>query len=637
MLLNTNICFKKNLLFFKHKMPKVYEKFYNFIPQKVKLFIDKNEELNFLYNDFKGHKYIAYSENPKEFCKQQAQNFINNPHKIKIAPSVSSRVDFILYNFIKTISSLKNEKAKETYFEKSCIPLLIVIGVGLGYHIEYLIRDLNIKHLIIFEPDEEIFYLSLYTIDWENIFEQLGKNNVTLFIHLGNKDINININVNNILNNIKQINPIFINNSSIYRHFNFNVNPLLEKLIFLTRGFGFYEDEKSSLENTILNIKNKIPLYSLTLGRSKREMTDDSIAFVIAAGPSLDNSIKIIKKYEKKAIIFSCGTTIRTLEKEGILPDFHIELERKYATFEALGIINKQFLKKLSIIGNNTVRPDVYSLFGESFMFLKPNDIGSNFFSENIPRLFYCNPTVTNSALALTLELGFKNIYLFGADMGFRHAEYHHSKNNVSMYKNSRLFCGEMKPEKQVEGNFGGQIYTSDIFLDTKYRLELLLSRYSDINVYNCSDGAKILKTIPLKTENLNLDDIDFNKKEIKETIKSQFTFDYLENMDINKILNEMHNELLEKINNLIEMINEKITDKLEILDIFYNMYQYIKSTPLIVGSVLDLQFIIYSYAFAEEDETLAVEFINKSFSVFRDFLFELKKDIKGIFLDSKF
>jgi len=614
--------FNKNIEFFKSTLPVFYEIFHNFTSQNLFFIQEQDEELNIIYQNFK-----LYQNNPKEVCKKQVQEFINNPYKIRLYHPTADFTDLscLTYKYmdqIYDISPLKDNTDVEKYnFEKECIPLVSVIGVGLGYHIEYLIQNLNIKHLIILETESPMFYSSLYSIEWKKIYNHFKEKNGTLNIFLKENAHYIDLN------------PIFVFHSLVYMHFNNekSINNGLEKIFSFIKGIGYYEDEKTGLKNTILNIKNKIPLYFPAISKKT-----NAPVFIIGGGPSLDNSIETIKKYKDKALIFSCGTALRTLEKTNIKPDFHFEIERDFITYEVLDSISKEYLKDLLLIANNTIYSDIHSFFKKSFMFLKPKDAGSQLFSKNIPRVYYCNPTVVNATLAMALNLGFKNIYLFGTDMGFKNPEYHHSKDNITMDKENKFFQ-TMDKIIELQGTFEDKIYTSSFLFYSKNILEGLLSIYPDVYVYNCSDGVKIKNTIPLRIENLNLQDITFfdtNKNEIIEYIENQFSDDYLQNMtnnQINVLLEQFYNILMELIDIAINLLNQKIITRIEIIDIFSDLHKYVKDIYLINGSVLYFQALIYSHSFVMKDESISVQFINDSFSIFKTFLYELKKDLKSL------
>ena len=48
-----------------------------------------------------------------------------------------------------------------------------MLGVGLGYQIAKILSEHHITNLYIFEPEPDIFYASLHTIDWGNILKKM--------------------------------------------------------------------------------------------------------------------------------------------------------------------------------------------------------------------------------------------------------------------------------------------------------------------------------------------------------------------------------------------------------------------------------------------------------------------------------
>ena len=613
--------FHKNMKFFKQNVPYLYEQFQAFQLQNLTFNINAEEEIEIIYHDVK-----LYPQTPQKHCEQQVKEFIRNPHEIMYCPSEYPPNDTVLYRHINkvfAISPLKEAACNDTIIPSTKdIPLMLIAGVGAGYHIQPLIEQWDIRHLIILEPELELFYLSLHTIDWEAIFNYFNTPDKSFNIHFF-------IHMDNILSNIRLINPVFINHAYVFKHFyrdEIIVNALIQRAFMLTHGFGFYDDEKCSLEHSLENLKNKIPiLYPNT----EMALKDTIPVFIVGAGPSLDDSVEVIKKYKDQAIIISCGSALITLEKEGIKPDFHMEIERTYDTYEALGPIDKNYLSELNFIGNNSIHPAVFELFEQKFMFIKANDAFVDFISEHVPHLHCSNPTVVNGAMALSVELGAENIYLFGVDMGTKNLAYHHSKYNVAMDENSKFFLSEMVDAKPVNGNFGGTVYTNEHLLCSKNTIEEVLALHTNVKAYNCSDGIKIENTIPLEKDKINLLNSNISKEAAVSLIKSQFKNDY-PCTDIN--LNKFYAE----IDNIIKMLEKKITDKMEIIDLFYHMYQYVIGNNLIRGSVLHFQNVIYSHSFLKKKDTISddlkdIDFINQSFSIFREFLLDVKKDLQSL------
>ena len=57
-------------------------------------------------------------------------------------------------------------------------------------------------------------------------------------------------------------------------------------------------------------------------------------------------------------------------------------------------------------------------------------------------------------------------------------------------------------------------------------------------------------------------------------------------------------------------------------------MYHFLENNNLLKGSILHFQNIMYSHSFWENNEHIAIDFINKSFLIFKEFLVKVKEDL---------
>ena len=167
----------------------------------------------------------------------------------------------------------------------------------------------------------------------------------------------------------------------------------------------------------------------------------------------------------------------------------------------------------------NTVSQKVIDLFGDVYIYFKPNDGGTELMRtalgqddfNNYLHLFSSNPTVSNAALAFAVKLGFKNIYFHGVDLGYIDPNYHHSKDSLYFEKNKKIadFDGHAQNNKIVKGNFVDTVFSSMIFDWSRHTLEHVLRTpgNEELNCYNCSNGAKIERATPLKINEIDLTD----------------------------------------------------------------------------------------------------------------------------------
>jgi len=449
----------------------------------------------------------------------------------------------------------------------------LCLGIGLGHHLVELTKRYEIKQFIIVEQDSEIFKASLFTIDW-SFLEKYMRDNRTFNVFIRDDPFEAAKEVVAYCQFI--LNPPIGFDMPVFSYFK---NSFFEKFMteFMKRfnqiftGWGFFQDEYWSVEHTLENIKNQIPLF---YGNSP--VSSKANAFIIGAGPSLDYSLDFIKKNSDKAVIFSCGSSLSSLHRAGIKPDFHIDIERTVVTYDALVWIgDPEYVRTIPVIFNNPMYPLVSTLFDESYMYLKANDAGTVFFESHIPRLIFSNPTVVNGGLSFAVNSGFKEIYLFGTDMGYKDPKKHHANHNVALDKNTYFYAEELGKDLKLEGNFGGDVYTNMFLNWARTWIEDLIKTLTDVKIYNTSDGAKIKGAIPTRLENISLK--KFEKDETVRTIKQNFSQDYLKNRDfITKRLEQLKIETKNYRNYSLSQLNSKIKNKSQLMDALHNIFVWI-------------------------------------------------------------
>lgn len=522
-----------------------------------------------------------YNGDPQKITMAQIEDFERYGFKFYFIPDINTQYKDIMMDmrhwdeFLNKAREMPNvDYIKKPIQKGDKLGILICLGIGLGYHLEIISKRYDIKHLIIVEQYPEILKASLYTIDWQSIIETYSKNNKTLFIFIKENPEELAKEVANYIQFALNTAICFIlpvykpMENPFYKDFLDEFNKRVSQIF---SGWGFFQDEFWSLEQTLENIKKEIPLFM-----EFKKVSSEATAFIIGAGPSLENSFDFLKKNIDKAVVFSCGSSIGTLYREGLKPDFHVEIERTDTTYDALVLgADKEYLKSIPAIFNNPIYPEVSTLFNEKGMFLKENDAGAYLFPAKYPKLKYTNPTVVNGGLSLALHLGFKKIYLFGTDMGYKDPKKHHAKGNVSLDKNTIFFKEVEDNTMQIEGNFGGKVYTNFILNWARTWIEDALKIFPDVKVYNTSDGAKIKGTLPIREKEINLS--NFNKAKEIEGIKSNFSKDFLKDLDIIKNrLSILEKEIKAFKDYTFTMLNSKMNKTEQFMDNLHNIYSWI-------------------------------------------------------------
>jgi len=243
--------------------------------------------------------------------------------------------------------------------------------------------------------------------------------------------------------------------------------------------------------------------------------------FIIGSGPSIDGTIEQIKKLRERAIVFSCGTGLRVCLGNGIVPDFHCEIENGPYVHDVLSIVRGQFgFKGITLIAPFSVDPRVPGLFDETILFFRDAISGSRVLTEHANEIYLAVPTVTNTALRTALALGFGTFYLFGVDCGTKDTSRQHSRQSV--YFHADMFKAEPRTDMTYtfQGNFGGLVKSNWILMFTRMMISEVC-RIFQPKVFNCSDGAEIRHTTPKVAQAIKLPELARSRAETKAALRA--------------------------------------------------------------------------------------------------------------------
>lgn len=536
---NLDLQFKKNMAFFKVRNNDMYCKYANFTPTKQNLYLDIDNNINLVNIP---SKKPAYNESADTFAKKQVEHFIENPTRVRLGFKATNLAlaneELIHPKFTNNAIDEYNELSLEKHYDPSNPKgLIIVIGCGLGLQIKQLVENYDIRNILLFDRDEDSFYASLYIVDWENIVTTLEEREGRLILNIGETCENAIYKTRFLPYSIGLYN---MTTSFLFEHTLSNENKLFRDTFIKESGYigsylGFFDDEQISFAHSINCINNNVPVF---LPKSQQKNETLPPVFLIGNGPSLDGMVDLIKSYQDHVILISCGTSLSSLESLGITPDFHIEMERNYSNAQILSMSNStEYLKSITLLCLNTVSPALRDLFKESYIALKPNDIGAAIYKEHISDDIYfelplCNPTVTNCGLAYAVTMGFKDIYLLGVDFGMKSKKQHHSKHSFwsNFFKEEQknnlttiLDNSYSKNQYEIPANFGGTVKTQFDLDSSRKNIELLISRFDDRRYYNPNDGALIKGTKTITKESIKIAKNSFNKKELKGNLISKY------------------------------------------------------------------------------------------------------------------
>lgn len=504
-------CYRRNLAAFAEYMPDVYAAFSDYEPSKFDTVTMDNGEFNILEIE---PDTLLYGQDPRQLLASQYLSFRTEPamsyYDVDPGPM---EIDFIHVHQMRQL----RQRMRELYADDNpkdhfpeAIKSLMIFGVGLGYHIEWVVRDCKIRNLYIFEPEIDLFYTSLFSTDWDYILRKIDADGGAIHLSI---DLDAKDHFGDLQRRMTargQYDASFTYFMVHYRSERMTevideVMAQFERLVF---GYGFFDDALMSISHQMSSLRRQIPFFG-----PRSESRDQTPVFLVANGPSLDDSIDLIRNNRDRAIVVSLSSAITALHRYGIVPDVHFEMERSRIVRTVLDTLkDPDYLRPIPLVALNTVHPEVYDLFDQSFIYAKANEAGTNLLrsTEGVPdfdQVGFCNPTVANMGLCVMAALGYRQIYLIGTDMGFPDDRHHANK---SVYysdqgDDKKLFEIRKNNLRKVPGNFGGELFTDQIFWQSARVLGLEIELHPDIKVYNTAKGAVIPHAIPLAIADIDL------------------------------------------------------------------------------------------------------------------------------------
>ncbi|WP_333969568.1 motility associated factor glycosyltransferase family protein [Alteromonas mediterranea] len=534
--------FKKNLVAFEKYFPALCKEIKNFEPRDdFRVFAAKSGAGNFIPKD---SPVPLYGDEPIAQCEAQVERYTQSAvfgrsELYKEVPKGAGIDDRLHFGYMVELAQtfvnadLRNERklsALPTHY-----PTCMMFGLGLGYPLATIMQQFSFDYVFVCEPDFEVFYASLFCIDWEKIFLESDAKSGCLFLKVGISYDTFFDELNSVVHSVGNSSLI---SSFCYQHTpGAEINSLIKRFFdnfsLLQAGYGFYNDAITGLAHALENFNdNKCPAF--LPNRNCTEKLRSLTAYVVANGPSLDEAIDVIRDNQHQVVIFAAGTALNSLLKLGVTPDFHVLVERPKTTYDyLLHTLNPDVLGKINLLSVDVMYPEVPLLYNWSGLALKGPEASSllcqyDYFTkykEVLPALPHPGPLVANTALSFAASLGFGEVYMFGVDNGYPTSGKTHSEHSIYNERNRHAaFNVDTKGAVyELDGNFEGTVKATSLMAQAHQHIESLIKVAPNTQFYNVGSGAKIKRAIPLKSEDVLRTPKVFEKEDVVEEIKSQF------------------------------------------------------------------------------------------------------------------
>ena len=584
----------------------------------------------------------VYGRDARSCAAEQVDDFMKKPlrfhmERLDLSGVVTPVGRRLMQNLEKTFLG---ESALEMNTHPSDSPtFLIVFGMGLGYHLEELTRRTRARWLILIEPMLPFFEPAFDSVDWGDLLDRYKARGGDIFVIAETDPQRI---VAAIATYMSKFGIPYADGSWVFTHYSFwsfaeARNRLHEAVEFSFTNRGFFEDELIMMRNAIENFAAHD--FRLLDGRPRLQRRET--AAIVGAGPSLDTCIDAIKRYRERLILFSGGTALRALLRNGIVPDFHCELENVPGVYDVLTeTVKVGDLSRMTLIASATVDPRVPPLFGDTIFYFRDSISSTRILGGRHRIIDGTSPTCVNLALNSAVVMGFTEFVLFGADCGTRPGSLRHASGTV--YSEVGVFESgnvEQGPVTQVEGNFGGIVNTESTYDWCRRMLSAAIKHYR-LNAQNCSDGALIQGARPRVPSSLEIttpiaDHAAF-KAEIARGLQRYRAGEMLEEAQFAPIIEKTH-QLFDDLDALLAELQAGESDFGAVYDRMVKFIEeaggrYAQTEAMVCGSLQGLPRIAMFYGYRIDDVATRQRFFALFMAEFRAIVAYMAKEIYALF-----
>ncbi len=314
---------------------------------------------------------------------------------------------------------------------------IILLGIGLGYHVDALLQRCHCRIILIELVSGMLQALvSLRNPSWAEdvlICNTQDKTKIISFLESA-------IHEDEASRTQILIHPTLTKpNAQMYATLFEQLTGVLKRKIqnhLTTLGFG-YRWHANILQN-LSHLKNVLPLTSGLLVTSKPVV-------ILGAGPSLDEHRSMLQHHRKEITVIATAPTLGFLHQLNLVPDWVVSVDPGYANRHHTRWLNRFSEKPTRILTTLSAHPDVFEYFQHAhYLFHTGLPLEQLLLScSNVPYM-PIQGTVTMAALQFAIKYSTLPIILLGTDFSFVRGMYHYHGN--AFEEQLHLEAHRMKP-----------------------------------------------------------------------------------------------------------------------------------------------------------------------------------------------
>ncbi len=383
--------------------------------------------------------------------------------------------------------------------------LLVILGLGLGYHVRACLEQLKGSNLfiVLIERDIDALRVALESVDITDLLESdkirwvIGVPEHEGFAVLNEMIKSAGIALQLFLKTLKIFDHPVIDkvHAGYHKHMLKCFREAAQAIIF---NYGNCpEDSMIGVENIMKNLATIIrnpgvkDLYGAFRGVP---------GIIVSTGPSLDKNVRELKRAVGNCVMISADSALRVLLKHDIVPHMAVSLERILHVATMFKELPDDYKKQIWLAATPVIRKESYDAWpGPTFMVYRAF---AHFDWINIPKgTLQVGPSCSNMAFKILEAFGCDPIILVGQDCSFKSAEKTHADEAPSV-TNLKL---KEKDLIKVKGNYEEFVYTNQIYDLFRKGFVTDLAQYRGTCI-NSTEGGAFIEGTQLMTLNESID-----------------------------------------------------------------------------------------------------------------------------------
>lgn len=432
---------------------------------------------------------------------------------------------------------------KETS-EMLSVKKVIILGVGLGLHIEAVFKKLKNQVCFIAENNIELFRLSLFVTPYYSILKDIRAH-----FSIAETDELEKINFITFLESAYNYN-LYIKHIPFYKEYESSLKKYQNYVISQNHILYPYNAYLIRYTTSPQYIFLEKPILNISKNYENNIFSKKPILF-IGSGPSSSIYIDWIKENYKNFVVICPLSTCRLLHKHNIKPDIIVHIDpQEENSLKLLDGISDDFFNKSTFLFSTNINKKIVEKLSQHDMYFiqQATDTKVGFGS-------FTSPTVGEYTYAISVILGAKKLFLIGLDLALNqttlstHNESHafEKKLTINPNENSEASLSPDHSLIHVKGNFQEQVFTTPKFKVSIDEFKRLTSYLRNIQyaAYNLSQGAYLDGAEPLEIEKVK--DKVFLPALEKETLQNEIK-SFLISIASSEVREEDINHLLYQI-----------------------------------------------------------------------------------------